>query len=779
MIKIIDPTIFIIDDDDLICETLSDIFQEKGYDIAIARNGREAINKAEQTAFDIAFIDIKLPDICGIDLLKEFKKLYPDRICIIITGYATLENAVGAIKDGADGYFLKPLILEELLQRTQNILEKRRLQQELKESEKRYREAYNRANLYKDLFAHDINNILQCIQSSIDLLPFYLKDPKLRAQLEDLPNTIKEQVKRGANLVSNVKSNLKIPLIQKNNKVFDIEEEFCLVFNKEQAKILVNTLNLLKDVNNLSEENVVINELINKIYDSIQGLIDEGLIDQKEIFKNTYIYKIYNDLISLFDKAEEAITVSVNENIKYANPAFIRMLGYKSENEIIKLGLFNIISKRYLTKIKNYYDMRLKGEIVPNIHDLELKRADGSAMLIECIHYCMPFKDFNLIIFFYIDLKKIKSLEKKLRESEERYRVLFENSPIGIGISNVKGNALAMNKAIRELTGFTLEELNEIGLEAIYVDPSDRGRLLKILEESGKVRDYEVKLKRKVGTEYIALFNIDIIELRGEKVLLTTMRDFSEHKKAEMKLRESEGKMRLFLENSPDFITIVGRDATIQFVNRTFPEFAMEEVIGRSLYDFTMPENYNKYRKTFAQVFQTGRVNNLITKAIGPSGDIAWYEIHVVPIKQEKQVVNIMLISTDITERKKAEQKIRESEEKYRFLFDTAPIGIGVATLDGKPLALNNTMQKLMGYSFEEMKEVGVPALFADPNERNNLIGLLQKSGKVRDYEIKFKRKDGTKFIGMINADLVDIRGEKAIHIMVRDITKRKKAEKN
>jgi len=104
-------------------ETLQDIFQEEGYNVATASNGREAINKVEQTVFNAAIIDIKLPDMDGIDLLRKFKKVHPEMICIIITGYADLQNAIGALKDGANGYFLKPLYIEELVFRAHQELE--------------------------------------------------------------------------------------------------------------------------------------------------------------------------------------------------------------------------------------------------------------------------------------------------------------------------------------------------------------------------------------------------------------------------------------------------------------------------------------------------------------------------------------------------------------------------------------------------------------------------------------------------------------------------------
>jgi len=97
-------SVLIVDDDLGICESLSDIFQEKGYLVSIAGKGSEAIDKLKQTEINVALIDIKLPDISGTELLKKIKEINPEIICMIITGHASVENAVNALELGASLY---------------------------------------------------------------------------------------------------------------------------------------------------------------------------------------------------------------------------------------------------------------------------------------------------------------------------------------------------------------------------------------------------------------------------------------------------------------------------------------------------------------------------------------------------------------------------------------------------------------------------------------------------------------------------------------------------
>ncbi len=131
--------LLIVDDDTGMCETLSEIFKENGYSITIVRTGKEAISKVKQIPFNVALIDIKLPDMDGTALLKEFKRMYAEMGCIIITGNASLQNAVIALKEGAIGYFVKPLVIEDVILRVEEAFDKQRLQRELRESEERYR----------------------------------------------------------------------------------------------------------------------------------------------------------------------------------------------------------------------------------------------------------------------------------------------------------------------------------------------------------------------------------------------------------------------------------------------------------------------------------------------------------------------------------------------------------------------------------------------------------------------------------------------------------------
>ncbi|MFH0812573.1 MAG: response regulator, partial [Pseudomonadota bacterium] len=119
--------ILVVDDDVDTCEILSDIFQERGYSVITAGTGNEAIDKASQTTFDAALIDIKLPDMDGMELIVALKGMQADMVVVMITGYASIETAVRALSEGVSAYILKPLNMDEVLATVRETLEKRHL----------------------------------------------------------------------------------------------------------------------------------------------------------------------------------------------------------------------------------------------------------------------------------------------------------------------------------------------------------------------------------------------------------------------------------------------------------------------------------------------------------------------------------------------------------------------------------------------------------------------------------------------------------------------------
>ena len=216
--RMIAETIMIVDDDNNLCETLSDIFSYKGINSITAHTGKEAINKSKEFSPSVVLIDIKLPDMEGTQLFQELKKGNPELICIYISGYASLEHTLTAFKNEAEGFFVKPLPLEELLARTEELLEKKRLKEALRKSEEKFRHLSENLEIQveertRDLLqtqgklirqerlgifgqiaggiAHEFNNILSTIIGATDIL---LEDVKNKDSIKMLEVILKQSL---------------------------------------------------------------------------------------------------------------------------------------------------------------------------------------------------------------------------------------------------------------------------------------------------------------------------------------------------------------------------------------------------------------------------------------------------------------------------------------------------------------------------------------------------------------------------------------------------------
>ncbi len=115
----------IIDDEAGIRDTLSSILEDEGYSVEAVENGKKAIKTCEKTRFDVALIDINLPDIKGTELLATLKKISPKMVRIIITGHPSIENAVKAVNEKSDGYIVKPFNIPELLETIKKLLDEK------------------------------------------------------------------------------------------------------------------------------------------------------------------------------------------------------------------------------------------------------------------------------------------------------------------------------------------------------------------------------------------------------------------------------------------------------------------------------------------------------------------------------------------------------------------------------------------------------------------------------------------------------------------------------
>ena len=391
---------------------------------------------------------------------------------------------------------------------------------------------------------------------------------------------------------------------------------------------------------------------------------------------------------------------------------------------------------------------------------------------------------------------------EKLSESEKRYREILDNLDQGYYEVDLKGKYTFANKFQANFLGLSKEELIGTNYGLFYDKEGEKRVFEKYNEVYKKNLPKSLIEVETIGPNGIKLTFEASINLKydsnGKKIgFYGTVYDISERKKLELELaalnkeleqkvnirtielRESEGKWRSLAKNAPNLITIVDPDGNIQFINRSATG---KEAIGTSIYEYIQPEYYDIVKRTIKRVSDTGEPGSYEVRAVNQQGAISWFETQVGPITQGEKTVSMLLISTDISERKQAEQKLRESEEHFRTFAEQSFMGITIIQ-DGVIKYINQKLADIHKRSMEQLLKFKpqdfLKSIHSD--ERGKIIeemnALIKGDKQISNFEMKSIREDG-KIIWLKQfSKKIEYNGRPAILTNIIDITERKEDE--
>ncbi len=258
-------------------------------------------------------------------------------------------------------------------------------------------------------------------------------------------------------------------------------------------------------------------------------------------------------------------------------------------------------------------------------------------------------------------------------------------------------------------------------------------------------------------------------------------REISERKRAEKALRESEERWRSLVKNAPDVIFTCDRQGKLLFINRTVPGFTVEQVVGTSAYDYIPPEHQDTLRQSFERVFQTGEPVYYETTGAGADGTTSWYASRVGAIQHEGQVVALMVIATDITSRKQAEELIHRREQELRALVENSPDMIVRFDPQLRHVYVNPSVERIAGIPRQTFigktnQDLGMPQeLVACWDEA---LQDVLATGLERTLEFDFPTPSGIKsFHSRIVPEFTQGETIKFLLGVTRDITECKQAQ--
>jgi PAS domain S-box-containing protein len=374
---------------------------------------------------------------------------------------------------------------------------------------------------------------------------------------------------------------------------------------------------------------------------------------------------------------------------------------------------------------------------------------------------------------------KRKHAEEELRESELRYRKLFDNSPVGIGVGTADGRALAANDYLLRMTGYRETELNEIRLRELYHNNDDRDVFLKKLEANGFVREFETEFRRKDGKLFYGSITVTPFPMKNVDAHLMVMADVTRRKEAENALRESEELSKATLNATTDMVYLTDTKGNILTVNDAAARNlgkTPDELISTNIFSFFPPDKAKSRKEQGDKVTRSGKPLRFRDDREGRVFDVSIYPTS----DAEGKVDRLAVFVAEITERKQAEEALHQREATLKSIFRAAPIGIGLVS--NRVLKhVNDRICKMTGYSREELVEQSARILYPT-NEDFEYVGS-EKYAQIAQrgtgtVETRWKRKDGKLMDVLLSSTPVDPDNLSAgVTFTALDITERKKAE--
>lgn len=491
---------------------------------------------------------------------------------------------------------------------------------------------------------------------------------------------------------------------------------------------------------------------------------------------------------SIVETAQEGIFMyDANWRFVFVNKQFADLLGYTREemvgHPIVMLVFEHDLRAHAARKAKHLAGMA-------HVYENAYRKKNGDAIWFR-VSSSPIFREgvFCGAIGLVVDITNERQAESRQRASDERLRIAFKTSPDAWTIVGCEdGKICEVNERMGEWYGYTQEEMIghttiELGMWAV---PEVRQQLIETLKSQGRVENFEVLARRKNGETFWVSYSVSELYIDGTHLALEIIQDITETKQAAEALQASENRFRTLIEQAPVAIG-VSRSTSIVYVNRKYRElFHIPEsvnLIGCSILDHWSPES-RLIIESFASQCTRGEdaPSEYEGIAMRSNGDPFPVRVAVTTVHLNDGVATVGFLM-DLTEVRRAENALRQAEELYRGIFEGAAEGIFRTTPDGRVLTVNPTMARILAYEspaqlLEELTNTAT-LLWSTPGDRERFVCELEARNQVKNYVCQLRRRDGSLVWTLTNARRVTAPDGRSICYegFISDITEKKQLE--
>ena len=506
---------------------------------------------------------------------------------------------------------------------------------------------------------------------------------------------------------------------------------------------------------------------------------EEALRESEETFRG------------LAEGSIDGIAFTEGLEVRFANAALVKMLGFERDREIVGRPFTDFASPEYRELMLERGRARDEGRDAPVRYEFRALRKDGSEFDAEVSVSTTTYQGRRASQGVIRDITERKRAEEALRNSEARYRLLAENLTDVIWTADLKLNLTYVSSSISRLVGHTVEDSMRLGFEDVLT-PASLESIKRVyseemaIESSGpkdphRSRILELEVYRKDGSVMWVEANLAYLrDPRGRAIgVLGIARDVTGRKRGEENLRQLEREKATILDTMSELVVFLDPELRWVWANRAAAEsvgLTAAETAGRHCYDIWRSRRERCSGCPTVRAADTGQPQQ--GEVVSLDGRV-WH-IQANPLLDAGgNMEGIVEVATDITERKRGEEALRQSEAKFRKLAESTAVAVFIYR-GTRPLFANAATEELTGYTREEIL-AGELWQFVHPDFQ----ALVRERSRARQqgaeapsrYEFSIVRKSGEERWVDFTATMIEFDGEPAAIGTAYDITERKRAE--
>jgi PAS domain S-box-containing protein len=707
--------------------------------------------------FQVVISDYYMPRFGAPAAMKLLRKLDPEVPFIVVSGKVGEEAAVKIMKAGADDYLTKenmsrlcPAIEREL----REVEAKRERELALSRSEDRFKRLVEQAA--DAIFVQDVEGrFVDANRQACESLG-YTREELLSMSVADVeagyePGSLQKLWRQ---IASGPPRTLEGIHRRKDGSTFPVEIRVGL-FEAEERPLM---LALVRDISGRREA-------------------------EKKIRETEARYRTLVEQIPAVTYIQEPLESENPKAITYMSPQYEAMVGYPASAEMVD-------EEHWLRMLHPEDRERVLAEELrtdetgePYRVEYRLIARDGRVVWVHDEAELVKDEDGKPLYWLGVqyDITDQKRTEDELRRSEERFRATFEQAAVGILQVGLDGGWLRFNDKFCDITGYEREEL---GVASVFslISPEDFDRDFErgVSMLAGELRDYtEEKLIIGEGGRRVWInLTVSLVYDSSDEPLyfIAVVEDIGKRKEAEEELRQSEERFRVLSEEVVEGL-VLSENGRIIDANRSLAEmfgYSLDELVGMDASDLTPPD----YREMVRRRILQEDTSNYESRGLKKDGTVFPIEIRPRHLPYSGRRIRVTSV-IDLTERKRQEEAMRQSEALYRTVVEQAAENIFLVDAGSRRvLEANDALLLSLGYTEDELKEMTLYDIVAHEKESVDLnIGRVMEEGTASLGERQYRRKDGSLAEVEVNVSAVPYNGERAMCIVAHDITERKRAE--